>query len=154
MTDTPLPTTPTDVQEKVSVPEKQLGVTPYTVPAQPAPQQAAASNLNYFVTVIIMVLGVLMAVVLVSVFYKGEGLVPVIASIFGFGVTITTSILAFQQSQATHVAVNSRLDQFIRTAQTASLAEGLARGQVQGQAQANARTDAIKANEVPPTPKI
>lgn len=79
----------------------------------------------------------------VSVVRPGQDNAALITAIFGFLTPTTLSLLAFMKSQETHLAVNSRLTQFIENAKQANIEIGINKGVIQGTDAANARTDEL-----------
>ena len=92
-------------------------------------QAPPASHVPYVVAICVMaLLGVVMVLGIQAMRPKDDNTALITMGI-GFLATMTTSILALMKAQETHLSVNSRLDQFMKTAQAASLAEGILQGQ-------------------------
>lgn len=89
---------------------------------------STSSNVPYLVAVVIMTLLALGAVLAVLVLRPGQDNTQLIATIVGFCVPTTTAILAFMKSQETHLAVNSRLDSFMKQHADSARAEGVIAG--------------------------
>lgn len=100
----------------------------------------AASNIPYLITVAVMFAVGALLVGLLAWVRPETDLLVIFGAVFGFVTPTTAAILAFQKSQETHLSVNSRLDGFIKNAQTAALAQG----NIEGRDAANARNDLIK----------
>lgn len=84
------------------------------------------------------IVGVVAIVVITSLRPDQDNAV-LIATILGLLASTTASILAFQKASSTHIAVNSRLSEFIVAARAQAKAEGVK----EGGKQANERTDVL-----------
>lgn len=109
--------------------------------------------MQYVVAVVVMVFFGVTAVSAIAILRPGQDNAALYALILGFIGPTLLSLLAFLKAQETHLSVNSRLDAFMGTAQTAAHAEGLAEGRREGRADANRRTDELAAATalMPPT---
>lgn len=113
----------------------------------PLPMQTIkGSQTPYMITVgLSMSLGV-GGIIVVTLFHAGDNTL-VIGGMLGFLTSTTLSLMAFLKSQETHLAVNSRLDEFMRNAAFAARAQGQSEGRSEGRAAANDRTDALAATK-------
>lgn len=120
------------------------------------------TNLQYLIATITIFAVGMISVVLVTVFKETDNSI-LITAIIGFTGTTLGSVLAFMKSQETHASVNSRMDDFIKKFESASIAkqtlarsEGLHEGRSQGRASADARTDVLAGHSTstPITPSL
>lgn len=88
--------------------------------------------------VAVLLIGVT-GVVIISVLRPDLDPLAVSAVIFGFLTPTTLSLMSYLKAQETHLAVNSRLDEFIKNAAAAALAAG----QEAGRKESEARTDEL-----------
>jgi len=146
MPDTSQDPAPPQPMPPVTQPAKDTPTTQQGVLADMGVTPTQASNIPYLVTVAVMFFIGLASVVAIAYFRPATDILTIIAAVFAFLTPTTASVLAFQKAQETHLSVNSRLDGFIKNAQSAALAAG----KEQGAQAANARTDAL--NNVVPAP--
>lgn len=90
-----------------------------------------------------MTLGVIGAVS-VAILRPAQDNTLLIGGLFGFLTPTTVSILAFMKAQETHVAVNSRLDQWLSSATDAAHMKGINEGRQEGRSDADTRTDTLR----------
>lgn len=76
-------------------------------------------------------------VVLVTILRPDLDPLAISAVIFGFLTPTTLSLMSYLKSQETHLAVNSRLDEFIRNASAAAKAVGQEAGRKESEARAD-----------------
>lgn len=104
------------------------------------------NNLPYLVAVVAMMAIAFVAIVVIVIMLPDRDNMPLIGVIVGFLAPTTLSLLAFMKAQETHLSVNSRLDGFMRNAETAALAQGRAEGLRVGAQQADQRTDTLRTD--------
>jgi hypothetical protein len=110
--------------------------------ARPVP-----NNVPYIIAVVVMAVIGVVAVVAITIARPDKDNTAVYAIIFSSLTPTTLALLAFMKSQETHLAVNSRLDQFIENADRAARSEGELVGRAAGRESANERTDVLKRQE-------
>lgn len=94
---------------------------------------------NPFVAIVAVLLIGVAGVVVISVLRPDLDPLAVSAVIFGFLTPSTLSLMSYLKAQETHLAVNSRLEEFIRNATKAAQAVG----QEAGRKESEARTDEL-----------
>jgi hypothetical protein len=104
---------------------------------------APPNNLPYVVAVVIMMGFGVVGVVAITVLRPTQDNTIIITTLLGFLAPTTLSLLAFMKAQETHLSVNSRLDDFMRTATYAAHAKGLMEGRGEGRDSADQRTDLL-----------
>lgn len=87
---------------------------------------------------IIIAVATIISVALVAIFREGDN-TAVITAIVGLAVPTIASVMAYLKTQETHAVVNSKLDEVIKTAESAARAEGVE----EGRDEANLRTDKL-----------
>ncbi|MDD5199254.1 MAG: hypothetical protein PHC88_05570 [Terrimicrobiaceae bacterium] len=88
-----------------------------------------ASNIPYVVAVVLMTLLALSAIVAITVMRPTQDNTAIMALIISATAPTTLALLAFMKAQETHLSVNSRLNDFMRTASELARAKGIAHGQ-------------------------
>lgn len=83
------------------------------------------SNVAYLVAVAFMSLLVVIAVLLITFLRPDKDNSTLITLVIGSLVPTTGTILAFMKSQETHLSVNSRLDEFMKTAKVSAYDKGV-----------------------------
>lgn len=104
------------------------------------------NNVPYLVAVIAMVGIAFVAIVVIMVMLPERDNMPLIGIIMGFLAPTTLSLLAFMKAQETHLSVNSRLDGFMRNAESAALVRGQLEGLTAGARAADLRTDTLRTD--------
>lgn len=104
------------------------------------------NNLPYIIAVVTVILLVTAAIVMLTVLLPNRDNLPIISVIVGLAAPTTLSLLAFMKAQETHLSVNSRLDGFMRNAESAALARGQLEGLTAGALQADIRTDTLRVD--------
>ncbi len=105
------------------------------------------SNLQYLVAIVVMMLLGVGGIVGITILRPLGDNAPLITELLGFLTPTTLSLLAFMKAQETHLAVNSRLDEFMRNAAYAARAQGVTEGRAEGRAAADARTDLLAGGD-------
>lgn len=102
-------------------------------------EQIKSSNIPYVMAVITMIVVALILIGVISVARPDQDIIVLITTVFAVLAPTTLSLLTFMKAQETHLSVNSRLDEFMVNAKTASHAEGV----IEGRDAANKRTDEL-----------
>lgn len=106
------------------------------------------SNIPYLIAIVVMILIGLVSILVVEIMRPEKDNVQLIATIAGFIVPTTASILALMKSQETHLTVNSQLEQWKRDYARLMHAEGEEIGRTGEQARvAKVRADSVTAPE-------
>jgi hypothetical protein len=110
-----------------------------------------AKQTPYIMAVVILSALTIVGVVMVIVLRPGAmDNAIMVAAIIGFATTTGTSLLAYMRSTETREVVNSRMDEFKRTLQTAATnaeAAAHAAGRAEGRSEADARTDKLATDQ-------
>lgn len=99
---------------------------------------------SYLISIVVMTMVAIGGVALITYLRPESDLVIVMAAVFGLIAPTTVSLLAFLKAQETHLSVNSRLDEFIRSETRAARSVGVQ----EGRELADARTDELQKNKV------